>query len=283
MKPPVAKSGPRQQTLPLVIVRTRVERFARHPSEATTLLAASALAIVGTAETRDRGSLVEVRNASARVITLDDSSVLAANPAARRIEETTSFDAAETAVRGLLGFTELDFERRKPSSLSPAATAPLFNQLRMAIPEVARAAAVRGASMISFCAGCPSNWASTATTLQVFARFSPLTGVPSDATSVLCGRLVTTPPGSGASQVVRSDWQAKRCRRGTGAAGERSRPLFSERLRAQLSDKSRETSLPAQFCARPSPPPPTRQAPECYPDGNNEDSSSAALRGHVHA
>jgi Protein of unknown function (DUF1152) len=94
--------------------------------------------------------LVKVTNASARVFTLDHSSAMAGNPAARRIEDTRSFRAAETAVRELLGFTELDFERRKASSLSPAATVLPFDRLPMAIPEVAGAAAARGATMISF-------------------------------------------------------------------------------------------------------------------------------------
>jgi hypothetical protein len=90
----------------------------RHPSEATTLLAASALGISGLAEIRDSAALVPVTDASADFFVTTGESALSRNAVARRLIGTRSLDEAEAAVHEICGFTELDHERAKAQALA---------------------------------------------------------------------------------------------------------------------------------------------------------------------
>jgi hypothetical protein len=91
--------------------------LAQHPSEATTLLAASALGITGRAEIRDNADLVALSEDSADVYVLDASTAVAFNQLAKELVTTRSMTEAEAAAVSLCGRSELDYERQKATVL----------------------------------------------------------------------------------------------------------------------------------------------------------------------
>jgi hypothetical protein len=93
--------------------------FAEHPSEATALLAAAAIGLVGRAEIRDRGALVDVTADSAVVYLLPTPAALTANKLAQELLTTSSLMEAEAISREVCGQSELDYERRKAASMEP--------------------------------------------------------------------------------------------------------------------------------------------------------------------
>jgi hypothetical protein len=91
--------------------------LAQHPSEATTLLAAAALGMIGRAEIRDSMELVSLDGASAEIYVLDASAAVAANQLAQELATTHSMVEAEAATVTICGRSELDYERRKATML----------------------------------------------------------------------------------------------------------------------------------------------------------------------
>jgi hypothetical protein len=119
----------------------------RHPSEATTLLAAAASGIRGVAETRDAGHLVEVSSESANGYILGVEAALELNPLARQLRTTTSFGQAEAIATAVCGKTELSHERAKARlARSRTPTQPFSATLA----EYKRRATDRGATITTF-------------------------------------------------------------------------------------------------------------------------------------
>jgi hypothetical protein len=107
--------------------------LAQHPSEATTLLAASAVGITGRAEIRDNADLVALSDDSADVYVLDASTAVACNQLAQALVMTRSMTEAEAATVFLCGRSELDYERQKAvvlRSMSPPTAAEMQRRLQ---------------------------------------------------------------------------------------------------------------------------------------------------------
>ena len=123
----------------------------RHPSEATTLLAASALGISGLAEIRDSAALVPVNEASADFFVTTGEAALGRNAVARRLMGTRSLDEAEAAVHEICGFTELDHERAKAHALAGSPERETTRaELRARLEEYRISARARGVDLGSF-------------------------------------------------------------------------------------------------------------------------------------
>lgn len=107
--------------------------LAQHPSEATTLLAASALGITGRAEIRDNADLVALSHDSADVYVMDASTTVAGNQLTQALVTTRSMTEAEAAAVSLCGRSELDYERQKAivlRSMSPPTEAGMQRRLQ---------------------------------------------------------------------------------------------------------------------------------------------------------
>jgi hypothetical protein len=114
-------------------VEPYLRALAQHPSEATTLLAASALGITGNAEIRDNADLVALNDDSADVYVLDASTAVAINQLAQTLVTTRSMAEAEAAAVSLCGRSELDYERQKATtlrSMSPPSVAEMQRRLQ---------------------------------------------------------------------------------------------------------------------------------------------------------
>ena len=84
-----------------------------HPSEATALLAAASRDLRGTVEIRDAGLPVCLTDSSPNAYKLDLPNLIAANPLAGALTDTTTFGQVEHITHDLFGWTELDAERAK--------------------------------------------------------------------------------------------------------------------------------------------------------------------------
>jgi hypothetical protein len=107
--------------------------LAQHPSEATTLLAASALGITGRAEIRDNADFVALNNDSADVYVLDAAAAVDCNQLTQALVATRSMTEAEAATVALCGRSELDYERQKAimlRSMSPPTAAEMQRRLQ---------------------------------------------------------------------------------------------------------------------------------------------------------
>jgi hypothetical protein len=114
-------------------VEPYLRALAQHPSEATTLLAASALGITGNAEIRDNADLVALNDDSADVYVLDASTAVAINKLAQELVTTRSMTDAEAAAISLCGRSELDYERQKATtlrSMNPPTVAKMQRRLQ---------------------------------------------------------------------------------------------------------------------------------------------------------
>ena len=122
--------------------------LAEHPSEATTLLAAAALGIVGKAEIRDNADTVTIANASAEIYVLSGSDAFAGNKLAQELTATRSLAAAEAATLALCGRCELDYERQKAAAM-PQVTTPAAEMQRR-LQEYWLSAPARGITLATF-------------------------------------------------------------------------------------------------------------------------------------
>jgi hypothetical protein len=123
-----------------------------HPSEATALTAAAARGIRGTVEIRDGRHAVELTDDTPVVFSVDHAAAFAHNEAARAVHNSTTLDAAETAVYGFCGRSELDYERRKAAARQQAAHRRGLppEQLVDAAQRYCDNAAVRGIDFVTF-------------------------------------------------------------------------------------------------------------------------------------
>src|SRR4029453_2171154 len=125
------------------------QALAQHPSEATTLLAASAVGITGRAEIRDNADLVALSNDSADVYGLDASTAVACNQLAQALVTTHSMTEAEAAAVSLCGRSELDYERQKAivlRSMSP----PTETEMQFRLQDYWSSSTARGITLTTF-------------------------------------------------------------------------------------------------------------------------------------
>lgn len=133
-----------------VHVRPYLAVLDRHPSEATTLLAAAALGVRGLAEIRDQAALVEVDDQSATIYVVQSSELLSANKIARELTAVRSLAEAEQVTVAISGRSELTHERRKAlagaSRPEPAERAELASRYA----SYRLKASNRGVSLLTF-------------------------------------------------------------------------------------------------------------------------------------
>lgn len=94
-----------------------------HPSEASALLIAAARGVSGIAEIRDAGTQIRLTSRG-RQVWAAPLSTAAARSLADTLFDTTSFDECEESLQGSIGWTELDYERRKVKTKPHAAPCP---------------------------------------------------------------------------------------------------------------------------------------------------------------
>jgi hypothetical protein len=123
--------------------------LARHPSEATTLLAAAALGMTGRAEIRDSADLVSLDGGSAEIYVMDASSAVASNRLAQELVATHSMAEAEAATIAICGRSELDYERRKATMLQ-AMEPPPATEMRERLRSYWSSATARGITLATF-------------------------------------------------------------------------------------------------------------------------------------
>lgn len=122
----------------------------RHPSEATTLLAASAFGIQGKAEIRDRAALVTVDDRSPVAHVVGVEAATKTNVIAQQLVGTGSLDEAERVVASMRGTTELAHERRKASTTDRGGPAPGRAELDARYAAYRKRSRSRGATLLTF-------------------------------------------------------------------------------------------------------------------------------------
>jgi hypothetical protein len=122
----------------------------KHPSEATTLLAASALGIRGRAEIRDRAALVTVDDRSPVLHIIEAGAVTKINNIAQQLADTSSLDAAERVAASIRGKTELAHERRKASTTDRTEPTPARAELTRRYAAYRERSKNRGATLLTF-------------------------------------------------------------------------------------------------------------------------------------
>jgi hypothetical protein len=126
--------------------------FRWHPSEASALLAASAMGIRGLVEIRDAGTQVELTDDSPGVWAMSSTAALDGS-LAELVMETESLAAAEDALMSSIGATELDYERRKANELAGSASyepEQIDDSAIAAVHAFERAASERGSRYTTF-------------------------------------------------------------------------------------------------------------------------------------
>ncbi|MFD3378454.1 MULTISPECIES: DUF1152 domain-containing protein [unclassified Streptomyces] len=88
-----------------------------HPSEATGMLAATALGVRGTCEVRDAGLPVPLTDEGPSVHEVDLDEAVSRNQLARAIMATEALDEVEAYSREVCGYSEIDYERNKAAWL----------------------------------------------------------------------------------------------------------------------------------------------------------------------
>ncbi|MFF5477183.1 DUF1152 domain-containing protein [Streptomyces sp. NPDC012935] len=88
-----------------------------HPSEATAMLAATALGARGACEVRDAGLPVALTDEGPTVHEVDLDDALGRSRLARAVMATATLDEAEAYSREVCGFSEIDYERNKAAWL----------------------------------------------------------------------------------------------------------------------------------------------------------------------
>jgi hypothetical protein len=124
--------------------------LAQHPSEATTLLAASALGIRGRAEIRDRAALVTVDDRSPVLHILDPEVVTKTNTIARQITDTSSLDEVERVTTSIRGTTELAHERHKARTTDRTTPVPGRDELARRYGAYRERSMNRGSTLLTF-------------------------------------------------------------------------------------------------------------------------------------
>jgi hypothetical protein len=145
----IALGGELLERLTAVDVEPYYRALAQHPSEATTLLAASALGITGRAEIRDNADLVALSDDSADVYVLDASTAVAVNQLAQALVTTRSMTEAEAAAVSLCGRSELDYERQKAATLR-SMSPPTVTEMKWRLQNYWSFSSARGITLATF-------------------------------------------------------------------------------------------------------------------------------------
>lgn len=131
-------------------VEPYLSALGQHPSEATTLLAASALGIQGKAEIRDRAALVTVDDRSPVAHIVNVRAATETNDIARQLIDTSSLDEVEHVVASIRGTTELAHERHKASTTDRSKPAPGRDELAERYAAYRERSINRGATLLTF-------------------------------------------------------------------------------------------------------------------------------------
>jgi len=123
--------------------------LAQHPSESTSLLAASALGVSGQAEIRDSDAVVSVSAACADVYLLDGAAALAGNRLAQELAVTRSLVEAERVTVATCGRSELSHERQKAATLA-SWTTPSIDDMRRRLERYWSSSTARGITLATF-------------------------------------------------------------------------------------------------------------------------------------
>jgi hypothetical protein len=145
----IALGGELLGRLTAVDVEPYYRALAQHPSEATTLLAASALGMTGRAEIRDNADLVTLSDDSADVYVLDASTAVAVNQLAQALVTTRSMTEAEAAAVSLCGRSELDYERQKATTLR-SMSPPTVTEMQRRLQDYWSFSTARGITLATF-------------------------------------------------------------------------------------------------------------------------------------
>jgi hypothetical protein len=124
--------------------------LARHPSEASNLLAAAAFGVRGQAEIRDLAALVRVDDQSATIHVVEPSVLLKANEIANQMTMTKSLDEAEQVVISVRHRSELTHERRKAYDSRHRSEMPDRPELARRYASYRQDAMSRGVSLLTF-------------------------------------------------------------------------------------------------------------------------------------
>jgi hypothetical protein len=144
-------AGSEITTLDASDVSPHLSALEYHPSEATMLVAASAIGVTGLAEIRDKGALVPVNRTSADAYIAPCDAILGLNAVAQALVGTRHFGDAEALTRGICGRTELDHECRKATAHAHNRSSELnVQQLRLRFRGYCESAAQRGVDLVSF-------------------------------------------------------------------------------------------------------------------------------------
>lgn len=120
-----------------------------HPSEATALLAAASRGLRGRVEIRDAGLPVVMTDRSPTVHELPPAKVMQLNPVAAALVGSQTFAEAEQAAVKVLGWTELDYERKKAQRVR-SRTVPSDAELKARLRAWEVDARQRGVDFVTF-------------------------------------------------------------------------------------------------------------------------------------
>ncbi|MGW6789552.1 DUF1152 domain-containing protein [Streptomyces chartreusis] len=109
--------GPRVLTLTAQNTEPVSSVLEWHPSEATGMLAATALGVRGICEVRDAGLHIPLTDDGPTVHEVDLDDALSRNKLARAILSTATLDEVEAHSREVCGYSEIDYERNKAAWL----------------------------------------------------------------------------------------------------------------------------------------------------------------------
>jgi hypothetical protein len=143
--------GAAQHRLVSSHVRDFLSALNQHPSEATTLLAASTLGVTGRAEIRDSAALVALDVDGAEMFVTSCDELIARNTAVGALVDSQSLDEAETIVRSICGRTELDHERAKAAAnVARPAEVLTSDELFGRLNTYRTKASARGVDLVTF-------------------------------------------------------------------------------------------------------------------------------------
>lgn len=147
---------PRLPERPLLrLAPSDVERYKHiflwHPSEASALVVAAARRMRGDVEVRDEGHPVSLDMHGAEVFLLTPQEVSAHNSLAGRLAPTRRLADAEAIAIDIIGFNELEYERRKAAKGAPTPGTDSISPVAAAtIDDFCRAARKRAVDYVTF-------------------------------------------------------------------------------------------------------------------------------------
>lgn len=123
-----------------------------HPSEATALLVAAARGLEGTAEIRDAGTQIRLSKPAHDVWSVPTTAAIGSSLGAG-LFDTTSIEDAEQTLHDVIGWTELDHERRKAAASASArngASLTVDSEVLDRVSRIEAEAVARNSDYITF-------------------------------------------------------------------------------------------------------------------------------------